>query len=84
MNEKEQLVMEQEIEKGHIVKAVLVFLESFLQEQRAKTLTMIEDGEYNKADLVIADLRALNRVIETLVYCVKMGEKAEKAVKNKT
>ena len=84
MNEKEQLVMEQEIEKGHIVKAVLVFLESFLQEQRAKTLTMIEDGEDVKADLVIADLRALNRVIETLVYCVKMGEKAEKAVKNKT
>ena len=79
MNEKEQLVMEQEIEKGHIVKAVLVFLESFLQEQRAKTLTMIEDGEDVKADLVIADLRALNRVIETLVYCVKMGEKAEKA-----
>ena len=84
MNEKEQLVMEQEIEKGHIVKAVLVFLESFLQEQRAKTLTMIEDGEDVKADLVIADLRALNRVVDTLVYCVKMGEKAEKAVKNKT
>ena len=48
MNEKEQLVMEQEIEKGHIVKAVLVFLESFLQEQRAKTLTMIEDKQSSR------------------------------------
>ena len=82
MNEKAQLVMQQEIEKGHLAKATLVFLDSFLQEQRAKILAMIQGGDDIKADLVIADLRALSRVAETLSYCVKMGEKAEKAVRS--
>ena len=70
--------MEQEAAKGHLAKAALVFLDSFLQEQRVKVLTMIKDGEDTKADLVIADLRALSRVANTLADCVKMGEKAEK------
>ncbi|MBR1486177.1 MAG: hypothetical protein IJ859_10965 [Synergistaceae bacterium] len=78
MNEKEQLVMEQEIEKGHLAKATLVFLNSFLQEQQVKVQSMIKEGDDIKADLVIADLRALSRVAETLSYCVKMSEKAEK------
>ena len=82
MNEKEKLVMEQEAAKGHLAKAALVFLDSFLQEQRIKILPMIESGEDIKADLVIADLRALSRIADSLVYCVKMGEKAEKAIKN--
>ena len=82
MNEKEQLIMEQEAAKGHLAKAALVFLDSFLQEQRSKILAMIEEGEDAKADLVIADLRALSRVADTLAYCVKMGEKAEKAIRN--
>ena len=82
MNEKEKLLMEQEAAKGHLAKAALVFLDSFLQEQRAKIVTMIENGEDSKADLVIADLRALSRVADTLAYCVKMGEKAENAIKN--
>ena len=81
MNEKEKLIMEQETAKGHLAKAALVFLDSFLQEQRSKILAMIEEGEDAKADLVIADLRALSRIAGTLAYCVKMGEKAEKAIK---
>jgi len=82
MNEKEQFIMEQEAAKGHIAKAALVFLNSFLQEQQLKVQSMIKDGEDTKADLVIADLRALSRVADTLAYCVKMGEKAEKAIRS--
>ncbi len=74
--------MEQEAAKGHIAKAALVFLNSFLQEQQLKVQSMIKDGEDTKADLVIADLRALSRVADTLAYCVKMGEKAEKAIRS--
>jgi len=81
MNEKEQIILEQEAAKGHLAKAALIFLDSFLQEQRIKVLSMIEEGNDTKADLVIADLRALSRVADTLAYCVKMGEKAEAKIK---
>ena len=83
MNDKEKLIMEQEAEKGHLAKAALVFLDSFLQEQRTKILTMVENGEDTKADLVIADLRALSRVADMLANCVKMGEQAEKTMRKK-
>ncbi len=82
MNEKEKFIMEQEAEKGHIAKAALVFLNSFLQEQQLKVQSMIKSCNDTKADLVIADLRALSRVAGTLAYCVKMGEDAEKAMRD--
>lgn len=82
MNEKEQFIMEQEAAKGHLAKAALIFLESFLQEQQLKVQSMIKNGEDTKADLVIADLRALSRVADTLSYCVEMSKEAEAKLKN--
>ena len=81
MKKKERLIIEQEAAKGHLAKAALIFLDGFLEEQREKTIAMIENGEDTKADLVIADLRALSRVANTLADCVKMGEEAEKRLK---
>ena len=83
MNEKEHFIMEQEVEKGHLAKAALVFLDSFLKEQQLKVQSMIQNGDDIKADLVIADLRVLGRVADTLSYCVKMGKEAEKKLKQK-
>ena len=83
MNEKEHFIMEQETEKGHLAKAALVFLDSFLKEQQLKVQSMIKNGDDIKADLVIADLRVLGRVADTLSYCVKMGEEAESKLKQK-
>ena len=82
MNEKEIFVMEQEIEKGHVAKAVLIFLESFLREQRSKIINMLENGTDSKTDIFIADLRALSRFEKSLRHCVELGEKAEQKIKN--
>lgn len=79
MDETKELIMEQEVAKGHMVKAVLLFLNSFLQEQQSKIIPMLEAEEYTKADLVIADLTTLSRVADTLKHCVKLGEQAEEA-----
>ena len=82
MNEKEKLIFEQEVDKGHLVKAVLVFLDSFLKDQQLKVQSMIENGDDIKADLVTADLRVLSRDAKSLAHCVEIGKKVEKIMRN--
>ena len=78
MNEQENLIMEQEIEKGHIAKAALIFLASLINEQREKIIPMLQEHNDEKTDIFIADLSALNRVKKILARCVEMSETAEK------
>ena len=76
-HKKLDLRMEQEIERGRIAKAVLIFLDEFLLEQRARILSLIENGDDYKTDSFIADLRALSRFEKMLKKCVQYGELAE-------
>ena len=72
-----ELRMEQVIEQGRLAKAVLMFLDEFLLEQRARILSLIENGDDYKTDSFIADLRALSRFEKKLKKCVQYGEIAE-------
>ena len=72
-----ELKMEQAIERGRLAKAVLIFLDTFLLEQRARILSLIENGDDYKTDSFIADLRALSRFEKSLKRCVQYGEIAE-------
>lgn len=82
MNEAQQIEFEKQVELGHAAKAVLVFLDAFLLEQRARIMTQLENGLDYETDILIADLRALSRLEKSLKKCVRQGEYAREELEN--
>ena len=84
MNDQTILIIESEVAKGHIVKAALVFLDSFIKEQRDKIIPMLGKCPDYQTDIFIADLSALNRVKKILSHCAEMSERAENEINDDT
>ena len=70
------------VERGKIAHAVLIFLDSFLLEQRARIMGMLESGNDRETDSFIADLRALKRLENALKQAINIGEYAKEVLDN--